>query len=377
MRSPRPVRLGIPGSQQPARDPTRAAVRAEDAGFDSIWWADRLLGWLPDGSHALLDPFTVMAASATRTSRIVLGTAVADPLRRHPAQLAQTALSLQQISQGRLVLGVGCGEVAGTLPFGIAYEQPVGRLEEALEVMRLLWTSRAPVSFAGRHYRLERALCGLAAHVEPPPVWIAAHGPRMLRITGRLADGWLPTAHDPAVYAKQLAEIRRVEAAAGRPEGSVEAGAFLWVVAAESKERARRLFAQPGLRALGLLLPAGALSSSPLPEGPFAHLIPTDLAVLELIPRIDPAELAEAVPHGTPAEIAEWVARYVEAGAEHVILCDMAAASGLDPGHGLRPLEVYSAIRDALGTRRLSGLLGKELRKPGNDHSPAGEAAFT
>lgn len=305
------------------------------------------MGWLPHGPHALLDPFTVMAASATATERIALGTAVADPLRRHPAQLAQTALSVQQLSGGRLILGVGCGEAAGTLPYGITYDKPVSRLEDALQVLRLLWTSTEPVSYEGTYYRLDRAICGLAAVVDAPPVWIASHRPRMLRLTGRQGDGWMPTAHGTEPYAAQLAEIRAAEAEAGRT-GSVEAGAFLWLVAAESKERARELLEAPDLRALGLLLPAGALESSPLREGPFAHLVPTDPATLELGPQIDLDELATVIPHGTPAEIAADVAAYVEAGAEHIVLCDMAAVSGLDPGHGLKPLEVVEAIRAAL-----------------------------
>jgi phthiodiolone/phenolphthiodiolone dimycocerosates ketoreductase len=343
------LRLGVPGSQLPAPDATRVTLRAEEQGFDSIWWADRLMGWLPEGPHALLDPVALIAASAVRTERIALGTAVVDPLRRHPAQLAQTALSLQQLSGGRLVLGVGCGEIAGTVPYGISYDKPVARLEEALHVMRLLWTSAEPISFDGRFFRLDGAICGLGAVVDPPPVWVAAHKPRMLGITGRSADGWMPTAHGAGPYADELAVIREAEGAAGRPAGSVVAGAFLWLVAADSGERARELFAAPGLRAIGLLLPGGSLQSSPLHEGPAAHLVPTDPAVSELVPKIDPDELASVIPHGTPEQIAAGIAAYVEAGAEHVVLCDMAAASGLDPGHGLKPFELYSAIRDALG----------------------------
>src|SRR4051794_36331298 len=124
----RPIRFGVPGSQLPARDPAAAAVRAEDAGFDSMWWADRLMGWLPDGPHALLDPFALMAVAAVATEHLLLGTAVADPIRRHPAQLAQTALTVQQLAAGRVLLGVGCGEVAGTRPYGIRYDKPVAHL---------------------------------------------------------------------------------------------------------------------------------------------------------------------------------------------------------------------------------------------------------
>jgi phthiodiolone/phenolphthiodiolone dimycocerosates ketoreductase len=286
-----------------------------------------------------------------RTERVALGTAVADPLRRHPAQFAQTALSLQQLSSGRLILGVGCGEVAGTVPYGISYDKPVARLEEALQVMRLLWSSVEPISFDGAFYRLDGAICGLGAVVDPPPVWVAGHKPRMLGITGRYGDGWMPTAHGPDAFADQLAVIRDAEQAAGRPPGSVVAGAFLWLVAADSRERARELFAAPGLRAIGLLFPGGSLQSNPLTFGPAAHLVPTDPAVSGLVPEIDPDELASIVPHGTPDQIAEGVAAYVEAGAQHIVLCDMAAASGLDPGHGLKPFEVYAAIRDSLGAR--------------------------
>ncbi|MGE3621422.1 MAG: LLM class flavin-dependent oxidoreductase [Acidimicrobiia bacterium] len=342
-----PVRYGVPGSQLPSRDPARAARTAEDAGFDSIWWADRLMGWMPDGPHQLLDPFPLMAVSAAATERILLGTAVTDPMRRHPSQLAQTALSLHQLSGERLLLGVGCGEVAGTRPYGIPYEKPVARLTEALEVMHRLWHDGTPVTWSGEHYVLDRALCGLAATVPAPPVWIAAHGPRTLRLTGTVADGWLPTAAGPATYAEQLARIRAAEEAAGRP-GAVEAGAFLWVVAAESTERARALLDDPALRALGLLLPQGALAHTPMPDGPWADLLPTDPQMLDLAQRIDPDELAAAIPIGSPDDIARTVEQYVDAGCRHVVLCDMSGVGGGDNGLGLRPTEVHAAIRDAV-----------------------------
>ena len=336
----------MPGSQLPARDPVRAVREAEERGFASMWWADRLMGWLPDGPHALLDPFPLMAAAAVATRDISLGTAVTDPLRRHPAQLAQTALTVQHLSGGRLLLGAGCGEAAGTLPYGISYDRPVGRLEDALEVMRRLWADGRPVTYDGPFFRLDRAVCGLAASVAAPPVWLAAHGPRMLALTGARADGWLPTAHGPDAYADGLAAIRAAEAAAGRPGRSVVAGAFVWMVVADSRERARRLLHDDRLRALGLLLPKGALRRTPLPEGPWATLVPTDPRMLDLVVGIDVDELADVLPIGSPDDVAAEVARYVAAGAEHIVLCDMAPVAGLDTGLGLRPLDVHAAVRD-------------------------------
>lgn len=345
------LRVGVPGSQLPTRNVARTVLAAEEAGFDSVWWADRLMGWLAEGPHALLDPFPLMAVAGAATQRVALGTAVADPLRRHPAQLAQTALTTQHLSGGRLLLGVGCGEAAGTLPYGIGYDRPVSRLEEALEVLRRLWATGEPVDFEGRYYRLSGAVCGLASHVPAPPVWLAAHGPRTLQLTGRVADGWIPAAHGPTAYASELATVRAAERDSGRAEGAVEAGAFVWVVVADSTDRARRLLRDSPLRGLGLLMPQGVLSSSPLEGGPWARLVPTAGGVASLASAVDPDELATLVPHGTPDQVAEALTGYVHAGAEHLVICDMTPMSGTDAGLGMRPLEVHAAVRDQLLAR--------------------------
>ena len=344
------IKFGVPGSQLPARDPVRGVLAAEEAGFASMWWADRLMGWLPDGPHEVLDPFPLMGAAAVATTSIRLGTAVSDPIRRHPAQLAQTALTIQQMSGDRLILGLGCGEVAGTRPYGIPYDTPVGHLIEAIDMMQALWADGRPTDWAGSHYRLERGICGLAAKVASPPIWLAAHGPRTLRLTGTQADGWLPTAHGVEAYERQLLQIREAEQQANRA-GAVEAGAFLWLVAADSTERARELLRSHTVRALGLLLPQGALATTPLPDGPWGDLLPTDPAMDDLVARIDPDELGQVLPIGNPDDISREVVRYIDAGARHIVLCDMSAASGQDNGLGMRPLDVHVAVRDAVRRR--------------------------
>lgn len=343
----RPLRIGVPAPQLAGSDPGRAAQKAEQAGLDSMWWADRLAGWMPEGPHALFDPFPAMAVAGRATTRLLLGTAVADPLRRHPAQLAQTALTVQDLSSGRLILGVGCGEAAGTVPYGISFDRPVSRLAEALQVLRLLWADGGPTSFEGAHYTLAQARCGLAASVPAPPVWLAAHSPRMLALTGSVADGWLPTACGAVAYASQLAMVRAAERAAGRPQGTVEAGAFVWLVGAKDRARAREMMSTDGVRALGLLLPKGVLASSPLAHGPSQDLL-ADERVIELARCIDPDELAAVLPHGSASDIAEDVAQYRDAGAEHLVLCDMGPLAGLETGLGMRALDLYAQLRDSL-----------------------------
>lgn len=344
------IQIGVPGSQLPSRDVTRLGRTAEADGFDSVWWADRLMGWLPAGPHALLDPVAVMAATAGATQRTLLGTAVMDPLRRHPAQLAQTALSLQHLAGGRLRLGLGAGEAAGTLPYGLSHHRPVARLTEALEVLRLLWSTDQPLSFDGEFYELDRALCGLSGRVEPPPVWLAAHGPRTLRLTGTHADGWLPTGHGPRAYAEGLERVRSAAVDGDRDPAAIEPGVFVWMVAADSRARARSLLREPSLRALGLLLPQGALETTPLPDGPWTTLIPSHGDMLELAAGVDADELATVLPHGSPDDIAEDLAAYVDAGARHLVIADMSAVAEADNGLDLDPWGTLVAIRDALRT---------------------------
>jgi len=188
----------------PARPPAAAIVgaarRREEQGLDAVWWADHLLHWFPESiwtpdlvpqaagqasPHVWIDPFPAGAAAAAGTERIRFGVGVTDMVRRHPAALAQTALTLDHLTGGRFILGVGTGEAINLTPFGLANPRPMGRVEEGLRIMRLLFATDGPVDFAGDHFTLDRATMGLAAvGATPPPVWMAAHGPRGLGIVG-------------------------------------------------------------------------------------------------------------------------------------------------------------------------------------------------
>ena len=170
--------------------------------------------------HIWFDPVPVVAAAAAATRDIRLGIGVTDVVRRHPASLAQTALTLDHLTGGRFVLGVGSGEALNLEPFGVANERPLSRLEDGLEVMRLLMASPDPVDYEGEHFRLRGASLGLRPVGDrPPPIWVAAHRPRGLALAGRRADGWLPLATDPDQYAEMLAR-----GAGGRDRGGPSAG---------------------------------------------------------------------------------------------------------------------------------------------------------
>jgi alkanesulfonate monooxygenase SsuD/methylene tetrahydromethanopterin reductase-like flavin-dependent oxidoreductase (luciferase family) len=166
---------------------------AEDLGFDHAWLVDHLVD--TDGSPDLpiLEAWTLLAALAAKTSRIRLGVLVSSNTFRHPALLAKEAVTVDHVSGGRLLLGIGTGwHEDEHRRFGIDLP-PVGervdRLEEAIVMLRGLM-SQERTTFEGRHYRLEDAPFQPRPVNGPIPLVIAAHRPRMLRLAARYADQW-------------------------------------------------------------------------------------------------------------------------------------------------------------------------------------------
>jgi alkanesulfonate monooxygenase SsuD/methylene tetrahydromethanopterin reductase-like flavin-dependent oxidoreductase (luciferase family) len=167
---------------------------AEDLGFDHAWLPDHVKN--PDGppTDAMHETWTVLTAVAARTSRIQLGPLVSSNTFRHPALLLKQAVTVDHVSQGRLVLGIGTGWFEDEhRRFGIDFPsaaERVDRLEEAVQIMRLLM-DEGHGSYQGRYYRLDDAYLVPAPFQQPRiPLLIAAHRPRMLAIAARYADQW-------------------------------------------------------------------------------------------------------------------------------------------------------------------------------------------
>lgn len=172
---------------------TRAfALQAEAAGFDSIWLYDHLLFRFPGRpTEGIWEAWTVYSALAEATSRVELGTLVLCMPFRHPAVLAKMAVTLDEVSNGRVILGLGAGWHQPEFDaFGIPFDHKVDRFEEALQIMvPLLREGR--VSFEGTHYRaVDCEMIPRGPRPSGPPILIASSGPRMLRLTARYADSW-------------------------------------------------------------------------------------------------------------------------------------------------------------------------------------------
>jgi alkanesulfonate monooxygenase SsuD/methylene tetrahydromethanopterin reductase-like flavin-dependent oxidoreductase (luciferase family) len=167
---------------------------AEDLGFDHAWLVDHLVDTDGPPGNPMLEAWTLLAALAARTKRIRLGVLVTSNTFRHPAVLLKAAVNVDHISGGRLILGLGAGwHLDEHRRYGIELPEPaerVDRFAEAVELISLLMAQER-TTFAGRYYQLDDAPLEPRPLQSPRiPILIAAHRPRMLRLTARFADQW-------------------------------------------------------------------------------------------------------------------------------------------------------------------------------------------
>ncbi len=218
----------------------RDVVRIEELGYDSAWTSEHVFFYFPT-----FDALTTLAAAAALTSRIRLGTAVLLLPLRPAALAAKEITSVDVISGGRLTLGIGVG---GEYPkefqaVGVPVNQRGARTDEAIQVLRRLWTEDN-VTFDGRFTKLD----GVTLQPKPaqpggPPLWIAGRSQAALRRAGRLGDGYLPYLFSPQRYRDSLAEVRRVAEEAGRDPAAIEPGLYQFICLADSYEEAKRIAA--------------------------------------------------------------------------------------------------------------------------------------
>jgi probable F420-dependent oxidoreductase len=198
-----------------------AAVRAEQLGYDSVWVSDHVV--VPHANvvnfgETIFDPLVTLAVIAGATSRVRLGTTVLIVPYRNAVVTAKMISSLDALSGGRVVFGIGAGWVAAeSAILSVPFAERGAMTDEYLEAMQELWTKQAP-SFAGKYTQFS----GLTFEPKPvqkphPPIWVGGHSRAALRRTVQFGASWHPINRSPEELRAGRAELARLSQARGRP----------------------------------------------------------------------------------------------------------------------------------------------------------------
>jgi coenzyme F420-dependent oxidoreductase len=226
------IGLTLPRTEDlPRKEIVEVVQQAETLGYDSVWVGE---SWGRDG-------FTWLTQLACHTSRIKLASGIATVYSRSPALIAQTVASLDEISEGRVILGLGTsGPIVIENWHGLPFDRPLRRTREYIEIIRLILSTER-VNYQGEIFQLKGFRLPFTPVRSKVPIYVASLGPQNLRLTGELADGWLPIYLD----ASHLPDFQRhIESGAkkvGRTLAAIDVAPYLLSCVSEDVEAARRL----------------------------------------------------------------------------------------------------------------------------------------
>ncbi|MFV8053029.1 LLM class flavin-dependent oxidoreductase [Mycobacterium sp. 48b] len=350
----RRFRVGLMDPVMAARPTADAFTRANYLAavanrVDSYWVPDHINGQTPkplwdkkytvasrllQSPDAAMEAWTLLGSLAARRrfSNVRLGIGVTDTGKRHPAVTAQAAATLNLLTKGRAILGIGPGERVGNEPYGVDWSRPVARFEEALATIRALWDSKGQlVSRDSPYFPLRDAIFDLPPYRGRwPEIWIAAHGPRMLRATGRYGDAWFPGfAHRPEDYAARLEIVRSAASDAGRDPMSITPAVWIPVITASSRTAVDEALDSMSVRAWSLNAPAEFYghhgAEHPMGAGYAGmqdHVAFTmdEATITEKAAQVPREVVENMILNGTPADVLDQAAMWRDHGVRHLVV---------------------------------------------------------
>ena len=290
--------IGLPLSLTNTSQIIEYARCVEALGFDAIFVAD----------HTFIEyeALSLLTAIAMKTTKIRIGTIVLDGNRRPPALLAHTTATLDQISQGRLIVGLGKG-VFNDASYGFTITRPVSRMVDIVQLLKKLWTSDK-ITFTSDFFQLKD--CTIAAkpiQVPYPPLWIASFGERMHHIAATIADGFITQNMPPTLFHKYVCTAKEHAMTIDKPPESVEAVyGFMPLALSDNPTEAQKMIA-PAAKAF-LLRHASRLSKALGYSLPWTNYQQIPDRVLE-----------QCFFFGTPADCVERIVEYEKAGATYIV----------------------------------------------------------
>jgi coenzyme F420-dependent glucose-6-phosphate dehydrogenase len=290
------IGYALSSEEHPAADLVRFAARAEEVGFGYAMISDHFHPWIDEQGQSSF-VWSVLGGIANATSTLRIGTGVTCPIMRyHPTIVAQAAATVETMMPGRFMLGVGTGEALNEHVVGRrwpAYGQRADMLEEAVDIIRRLW-SGASVTHEGRHFTVETARI-YSRPDEPPPVIVAASGPRSAALAGRIGDGVINFSADPDV-------VQGFQDAGGGGKPRYAQYNVCW---AEDEAEARRTATR--------VVPIVGL------PGELGQKLPTPSDFEQASTLVTEERMAEVVVCGPdPKRHIEGLQRYIDAGYDHV-----------------------------------------------------------
>lgn len=212
------------------------AVRAEALGYDSLWVQESIIGKVP-----VLEPVSLLTYAAALTARVRLGTSVMLTALRNPVQLAKILSSLDQLSQGRLTVGIGIGGHVPETIFGLPSGHRIRRFVEGIEVMQALWT-QAAARYAGTFWQFENVAMEPKPVQRPyPPIWFGARQAPALQRAVQYGDGWMGAgSSSTADFIEQQALLRRFLDEAQRDPATFAISKRVYLTIDNDRARAER-----------------------------------------------------------------------------------------------------------------------------------------
>lgn len=210
--------------EEPAKRIVAAAEAAESLGYSTVWVADHIIfpakiegGYAFNPTDPFLEPLTVLGALALKTSRVKLGTAVLVLPYRHPLYAAKALATIDVLSAGRVIVGVGAGWLEPEFAaLGVPLSERGSRTDDTIELFKALWTQDTP-HFAGRHFQVDNIKFVPQPVQKPrPPILVGGMTTGALRRVARLADGWIAMGKGPEDLKAPLDTLRNLTVKAGR-----------------------------------------------------------------------------------------------------------------------------------------------------------------
>src|SRR3990170_7075634 len=323
------IKFGIvaPAGEEPKRL-LDFIKRAEDSGFDSFWAGDHMVF---TSKPRAFDVLSTIGAAGIVTKKIFMGS-ISDSHKLHPAVFAQRLATLDHLTDGRFILGLGLGEAMNLDPYGIKWNKPLSRMVESIKLISELWKSREPFDFDGEFFQFRNAFLDARPINGKVPIYIAAHRPRSLRVAAEMGDGWITLPQPPFLFAKKRKQVEELRRSSGQNLDNFEKCQYLFTSVANNKESAFQalehlkhilIWSELYEEAYGIKLPEEYRDSS------YMNVLITDEIGKQKLRELGKLYSKEAVLDftlcGSAKDCIKRIEEYIEAGANHFLLHNFSA----------------------------------------------------